>query len=241
MGRASFCREGVSVEPHESSRQADTSTSARLGRDNCGAKKERCSRGASFFSHQCSNPLASVREPQSPYKHRQTDALILSKRSERNSFKIQDGFVGNRCVAGRAQECKVLRASRYDDDDQHVDLHKTIDRSITENNPEVMTGLMHKLGLSKSLEFHDVYSIDEPELLAFVPRPVHALLLVFPVSKTYEKFRTEEDAPKSDYAGKGASEPVVWYKQTIRNACGLIGLLHAVSNGGARKQVGAYA
>lgn len=30
---------------------------------------------------------------------------------------------------------------------------------------------------------------------------------------------------------------MLWFKQTIRNACGLIGLLHAVSNGEVRKNV----
>jgi len=103
-----------------------------------------------------------------------------------------------------------------------------------ENNPEVMSSLVHKLGLSEKLAFHDVFSIDEPELLAFVPRPAHALLLVFPVSETYEKFRREEDKDKPEYAGSGAGEEVIWYKQTIGNACGLIGLLHGVSNGSAR-------
>ncbi|TPR08482.1 Arylsulfotransferase (ASST) family protein [Aspergillus niger] len=29
----------------------------------------------------------------------------------------------------------------------------------------------------------------------------------------------------------------MWFKQTIRNACGLIGLLHAVSNGTPRKHI----
>lgn len=29
----------------------------------------------------------------------------------------------------------------------------------------------------------------------------------------------------------------MWFKQTIRNACGLIGLLHAVSNGEPRKNI----
>jgi len=100
-----------------------------------------------------------------------------------------------------------------------------------------MTMLTHKLGLSQSLQFHDVFSIDDPDLLAFVPRPAHALLLVFPVSATYEKFRHEEDAEKTDYEGSGEGEEVVWYKQTIGNACGLIGLLHGVSNGSARMQV----
>lgn len=101
-----------------------------------------------------------------------------------------------------------------------------------------MTGLVHALGLSKNVSFHDVFSIDEPELLSFVPRPAHALLLVFPVTETHKAFRREEDADRSEYTGSGEGEEVVWYKQTIGNACGLIGLLHAVSNGPARDHVG---
>ncbi|KAI9686166.1 MAG: ubiquitinyl hydrolase 1 [Bathelium mastoideum] len=100
-----------------------------------------------------------------------------------------------------------------------------------------MTSLLHNLGLSKNVTFQDVFSIDDAELLAFVPRPAYALLLVFPVSKTYEKFRSEEDAGKEEYAGKGEGEEVVWFKQTIGNACGLIGVLHAVSNGQARNHI----
>jgi len=103
-----------------------------------------------------------------------------------------------------------------------------------ENNPEVMNSLVHKLGLSRRLGFQDVFSIDDPDLLAFVPRPAYALLLIFPVSETYEKFRRTEDASNAEYDSAGPKEPVVWYKQTIGNACGLIGLLHGVSNGVAR-------
>lgn len=100
-----------------------------------------------------------------------------------------------------------------------------------------MSSLLHKLGLSHTLSFHDVFSIDDPDLLSFVPRPAHALLLVFPVSNTYESFRAAEDGDKPEYAGSGEGEEVVWYKQTIGNACGLIGLLHGVSNGKAREFV----
>ncbi|KAI1002259.1 hypothetical protein K3495_g5942 [Podosphaera aphanis] len=103
-----------------------------------------------------------------------------------------------------------------------------------ENNPEVMTALAQKLGLSSKLSFHDVFSISDPELLEFVPRPALALLLVFPTSKAYENFRINEDQEKAEYNGKGDQEQVIWYKQTIRNACGLIGILHAVSNGNSR-------
>ncbi|SMR58706.1 unnamed protein product [Zymoseptoria tritici ST99CH_1E4] len=106
-----------------------------------------------------------------------------------------------------------------------------------ENNPEVMTTLLHNLGLSPTLSFHDVYSISDPDLLSFVPRPAHALLLVFPVSSSYESHRRTEDASLPTYSGSGLLEDVIWYRQTIGNACGLIGLLHAVSNGAARKMV----
>ena len=103
-----------------------------------------------------------------------------------------------------------------------------------EANPELMTSLLHKLGLSSALQCHDVYSISDPELLAFIPRPALAVLMVFPVSAVYESQRMAEDAPLPEYAGHGAQEPVLWFKQTIRNACGMMGLLHAVSNGPAR-------
>ncbi|KAI5785566.1 hypothetical protein DFH27DRAFT_263574 [Peziza echinospora] len=103
-----------------------------------------------------------------------------------------------------------------------------------ECNPEVMTNLIHKLGVSDDLAFHDVYSIDDQDLLAFIPRPAYALLLVFPVTKLYEEFRIKEDEPLEEYSRSGDAEPVVWYKQTIKNACGMMGLLHGVSNGDAR-------
>ncbi|KAJ5942628.1 Ubiquitin Carboxy-terminal hydrolase L3 [Penicillium verrucosum] len=118
-----------------------------------------------------------------------------------------------------------------------IPIHEPQTNPSPENNPEVMSHLVHQLGLAPTLGFTDVFSIDEPDLLAFVPRPSQALLLVFPVSQTYEASRESEDAPKPTYTGSGPAEPVMWFKQTIRNACGLIGLLHAVSNGEARKHV----
>ena len=107
-----------------------------------------------------------------------------------------------------------------------------------EANPELMTKLVHKLGVSESLALHDVYSLTDPGLLAFIPRPALALLLVFPVSATYESHRMAEDNTVEEYQGAGEQEPVIWWRQTIRNACGMMGLLHAVSNGPARDLIG---
>ena len=101
-----------------------------------------------------------------------------------------------------------------------------------------MTPLVQKLGLSSTLAFHDVYSLDDPSLLAFVPRPVHALLLVFPTSKTYEAQRVAEDSSLPDYSGSGSGEEVLWFRQTIGNACGMMGLLHSACNGPAKEQIG---
>jgi ubiquitin carboxyl-terminal hydrolase L3 len=102
-----------------------------------------------------------------------------------------------------------------------------------ESNPEVFTQLIRNLGVH-SLRFEDVYSLDDPDLLAMVPRPVLALVMVFPVSETYEQHRKQDDAQRAEYSGSGESEDVIWYKQTIHNACGLYGILHAISNGNAR-------
>lgn len=109
-----------------------------------------------------------------------------------------------------------------------------------EANPELMTTLIHKLGVSNALAMHDVYSLTDPDLLAFIPRPALALLLVFPVSAVYESHRMAEDSLADEYRGKGDTEPVLWWPQTIRNACGLMGLLHAVCNGNARSFIGTF-
>lgn len=99
-----------------------------------------------------------------------------------------------------------------------------------------MSHLVHQLGVSPKLGFYDVYSIDDPELLAFIPRPAYALLFICP-PEVYGKARNEENASMLEYEGSGDKEPVVWFKQTIQHACGLIALLHGVSNGGAKEYI----
>ena len=109
-----------------------------------------------------------------------------------------------------------------------------------ESDPLVFTDLAHGLGLSKDLSFQDVLSLDDPDLVAFVPRPILALILAFPASGTgtYEAQTAQEEASLLEYEGTGEAEGVIWYKQTIHNACGLYGLLHAVSNRPARDFIG---
>ena len=108
---------------------------------------------------------------------------------------------------------------------------------ISENNPSVMNPLAHHLGLSQSLSFHDVLSFTDPDLLAFIPRPVHALLFLFYTTPHSQAQFATENAKATQYAGSGPDEPVLWYHQTITHACGLIGLLHCVTNGAPKNLI----
>lgn len=105
-----------------------------------------------------------------------------------------------------------------------------------------MNALAKKLGLSDELAFYDVYSFDEPELLVHIPRPVHALLVIIPPTPAWKADREKEDIALGDassyYHGGPAGtgdEPIIWFEQTIGDACGSYGLLHCAVNGATSK------
>ncbi|KAH0019597.1 ubiquitin carboxyl-terminal hydrolase, partial [Aureobasidium melanogenum] len=81
---------------------------------------------------------------------------------------------------------------------------------MLENNPDVMDRLAKKLGLSNSLRFYDVYSLDEPELLAHIPRPALALLVIIPLTAAWDQNRKAGDEHKEAYTGCGSDEPVIY-------------------------------
>ncbi|ELK34076.1 Ubiquitin carboxyl-terminal hydrolase isozyme L3 [Myotis davidii] len=97
-----------------------------------------------------------------------------------------------------------------------------------EANPEVTNQFLKQLGLHPKWQFVDVYGMD-PELLSMVPRPVCAVLLLFPITEKYEVFRTEEEE-KIKSQGQDVKSSVYFMKQTISNACGTIGLTHAIAH-----------
>ncbi|BEI81329.1 hypothetical protein CcaverHIS002_0204890 [Cutaneotrichosporon cavernicola] len=95
-----------------------------------------------------------------------------------------------------------------------------------EASTEVFTDWARPLGLpDQPLSFQDVWSLDE-DMLSFVPQPVKAVLLLFPARGKLQGVRIKDDADEGNRF-KGD----VWYiKQQIPNACGSIGLLHALLN-----------
>ncbi|CAM9002447.1 unnamed protein product [Rhodiola kirilowii] len=108
----------------------------------------------------------------------------------------------------------------------------TIDESASakkwlplEANPDVMNQFLWNLGVpADEVECCDVYGLDE-ELLEMVPKPVLAVLFLYPLTAKSEEERIQQDNTK-----KVCSEKVYFLRQTVGNACGTIGLLHAVGN-----------
>lgn len=94
-----------------------------------------------------------------------------------------------------------------------------------EANPDVMNQFLWGLGLPEDeAECYDVYGLDE-ELLEMVPRPVLAVLFLYPITPQSEEERILQDSVKKEH-----NDRVYFMKQTVGNACGTIGLLHAVGN-----------
>ncbi|PCH44289.1 peptidase C12 ubiquitin carboxyl-terminal hydrolase 1 [Wolfiporia cocos MD-104 SS10] len=99
-----------------------------------------------------------------------------------------------------------------------------------ESNPDVLNEWASKAGLVESqAHFEDVYGLD-PELLAMVPQPVKAVILLFPITDVIDAKAKQEDE-RIRREGQHPIDPTVFYlKQTIGNACGTVGLLHALAN-----------
>ncbi|XP_038903625.1 ubiquitin carboxyl-terminal hydrolase 3-like [Benincasa hispida] len=95
-----------------------------------------------------------------------------------------------------------------------------------EANPDVMNQFLWGLGLPEDeAECTDVYGLDD-ELLNMVPKPVLAVLFLYPITQKSEEERLQQEKDaKKDY-----SDQVYFMKQTVGNACGTIGLLHAIGN-----------
>ena len=102
-----------------------------------------------------------------------------------------------------------------------------------EANPDVLNALARKIGVDlegSNFAFQDVFGLDET-LLGFLPRPVLAVILLYPLTPEREAVRVAALAAREcddDYLAE--AEGLFYMKQTIGNACGTIALLHCLAN-----------
>lgn len=102
-----------------------------------------------------------------------------------------------------------------------------------EANPQVLTDFALALGMSPSLSFVDVWSVD---LLDLVPSPRHAVLLLFPLTPALRSpgaFGGANPARAASAAVSPGSQPL-FIRQTIPNACGTVALLHGLLQAGTQ-------
>jgi len=97
-----------------------------------------------------------------------------------------------------------------------------------ESNPQVMNSYVHKLGVSQAWAYTDVWSLDN-DILSMIPQPVKAVVLLFPITENYER-DSKEEVKQIQEKGQEVAPNVVFFKQTISNACGTIGLLHTLAS-----------
>ncbi|CRG94801.1 ubiquitin carboxyl-terminal hydrolase, putative [Plasmodium gallinaceum] len=91
-----------------------------------------------------------------------------------------------------------------------------------ESNPDSMFLYSCKLGQSK-LKFLDIYGFHK-ELLDMIPKPVHAIIFLYPLSE-----KLNGNNSNDGYIKKNIDN--IWFiKQNIRNSCGTIALLHLHNN-----------
>ncbi|CAL4093265.1 unnamed protein product [Meganyctiphanes norvegica] len=97
-----------------------------------------------------------------------------------------------------------------------------------ESNPVVMNKFLTGMGVPSSWAMNDVLGMDE-ELLAMVPQPVGAVILLYPINDTNEAFKAQQEE-SIEKAGQTVSDKVYFMKQFVGNACGTVALIHSLAN-----------
>ncbi|KAH7104949.1 cysteine proteinase [Auriculariales sp. MPI-PUGE-AT-0066] len=94
-----------------------------------------------------------------------------------------------------------------------------------EANPEIFNPLAQRLGLDTSkLCFHDVLGFDD-ELLALVPQPVLAVILLYPGVRGTTMHRKQKMLQ-----GAVDRTRLVHIRQRVGNVCGFMAMLHVLGN-----------
>lgn len=87
-----------------------------------------------------------------------------------------------------------------------------------ESNPEAINSFLRKVGIKSHITAVDVYGFDE-ELLRMVEGKVEGLLLCYAIS--------DDPAGQVDETAK---DKLYFMRQTIRNACATMAILHLIAN-----------
>jgi hypothetical protein len=97
-----------------------------------------------------------------------------------------------------------------------------------ESDPQILTRLMHRLGVQETFWFDDVLDYKEES-----QQPALALIAIFPESQSDEAEKAIVEAKRTPII----TDNIKFLRQTIDNSCGLIAVLHCVLNTVARNSI----
>ncbi|KAK5639880.1 hypothetical protein RI129_010691 [Pyrocoelia pectoralis] len=104
-----------------------------------------------------------------------------------------------------------------------------------ESNPDVLNKFLQKLGVPEKWSLVDVFGVDS-DSLAWVPRPVISVILLFPISDSYQTF-AETQANEIKETGQTLTPDLYYVKQMVSNACGTVALIHSIANNAEQIQI----
>ncbi|KAI9344107.1 hypothetical protein BD770DRAFT_397681 [Pilaira anomala] len=125
------------------------------------------------------------------------------------------------------EELMIDQENNEDLDDEQVTKPKLRWLPL-ESNPDVLNKIIHENGVDPQWSFTDVLGFDE-ESLSLIPKPVSAMIFLFPGTKNYQTFLEKEEAHLKTHE-QNISPNLIYFKQTISNACGMMALLHSLAN-----------
>lgn len=96
-----------------------------------------------------------------------------------------------------------------------------------ESNPALLNNFAKRMGMPDNFVWSDVWGFSD-ELLAFVPQPVLACVLLFPTCREIADYRAKQRA-EIEKEGQYLDD-LFYVHQYVGNACGTIALCHALAN-----------
>eukprot|EP00400_MALV-I_sp_L67-5_P001222 gene1222-742_t len=97
-----------------------------------------------------------------------------------------------------------------------------------ESNPDVLNKFTEEVGGNADLAWHDVFGLD-PELLMMLPQPIHAMMLLYPMTDNSRKAKSDQESSLGA-GGFAVPDNLFYMKQNVQNACGTIGAIHCLAN-----------
>ena len=106
-----------------------------------------------------------------------------------------------------------------------------------ESDPQLFSDYAEAIGFPTTMfKFHDVFGVDKEMWTVYIPQPVIAAILCYEIKPQHRELLDQQEQTMTEEQ-KGYKKPF-FIKQLIKNACGTMGLLHALSN--VQEQCGGY-